>query len=382
MSEREALEQAIKDGVVSADQAEQLRHYLARGGDPLGGQDPENLKFLSSFNDIFLTLGLMILMTGVFIAALVIFMGTPDYALIPVLVGTVVAGVAWALAEYFGRKRRLSLPTMALATVFCFFGGLAFGALLIKMGLGDIKNEFFRAAANGDGAEREIFKLFRAQAISGAYWAQLGAALCALAFYFRFRLPFSLFLLAVIGAMAFYTFLADVAGLETLGGGAMLAAGLATLVAAMTFDAFDPTRATRQSDNAFWLHLAAAPQIMLGLRFMIIGPSIESSSSSAVVMLLALLAVGLLSLALNRRALIFSGLVTFTLVVFSLARQSGLSGFELAMWPLLIVGVSVVLLGAGWGTARRIVLAIIPEHSLLSRLFPSEDLLKGNSKTS
>ena len=121
---------------------------------------------------------------------------------------------------------------------------------------------------------------------------------------------------------------------------------------------------------------------MLGLRFMIIGPSIESSSSSAVVMLLALLAVGLLSLALNRRALIFSGLVTFTLVVFSLARQSGLSGFELAMWPLLIVGVSVVLLGAGWGTARRIVLAIIPEHSLLSRLFPSEDLLKGNSKTS
>ena len=41
MSEREALEQAIKDGVVSADQAEQLRHYLARGGTPLAGKTPK-----------------------------------------------------------------------------------------------------------------------------------------------------------------------------------------------------------------------------------------------------------------------------------------------------------------------------------------------------
>lgn len=380
MADREALEKAIADGVLSKDQAEKLGHYLQRGGDPYGGEDPENLKFLSSFNDVFLTLGLIILLAGIFIAAIIAFMGAPDYGLVPVLIGGTVAASAWMLAEYFGRRRRLALPTMALATAFCFFGGIAIGALITKLGLGDLKQEFFRAAAQGDSAEREIFNVFKAQAFSSAYWAQLGAALCAVVFYFRFRLPFSLFLLAVVAAMTFYTFLADAAGLAMLGGGAILTAGIVTLAAAMTFDAADPTRSTRQSDNAFWLHLAAAPQIMLGLRYLIIGPVLESSTSSAFLMLIALFLVGFLSLALNRRALIFSGLVTFTLVVFSLARQSGLSGFDLAMWPLLIVGASVVLLGAGWGSARRMVLGFVPESGVLARLFPTEDMLKGDKK--
>ena len=380
MGEREALDKAVADGVVTKDQADNLKHYLARGGDPYSGEDPETLKFLSSFNDIFLTLGLIILMAGVFVASIVIFMGLPDYSMIPVAIGGTVAATAWVLAEYFGRRRRLALPTMALGTAFCFFGGIALAAIMLKLGFSDLKNDFFFAAAHGDEAQEKIFEFVKTELFEKTYWAQFGAAICAIAFYFRFRLPFSLFLLAVVGAAAFYTVLADAAGPSILGGGVILTAGLITLIAAMVFDAADPSRSNRLSDNAFWLHIAAAPQIMLGFRTMIIGPSWESSPSSGFLMLAVLLAVGLLSLALNRRALIFSGLVTFTLVVFSLAQQSGLTGIDLAMWPLLIVGVSVVVLGAGWGSARRAILKFLPETGLLARLFPSEDMLKGEIK--
>jgi hypothetical protein len=51
-----------------------------------------------------------------------------------------------------------------------------------------------------------------------------------------------------------------------LGGAVTLAVGVGTLVAAILFDMKDPTRSTRNSDHAFWLHMAAAPQIIFGVR--------------------------------------------------------------------------------------------------------------------
>ena len=380
MKTQDQVRKAVADGVISEGQAQQLGAYLSGNSTPAkddGMGDPENLKFLSSFNDIFLSMGLLILLAGVFIAATMTFLGWPNQAMIPVLVGGAVAGSSWFLAEYFSARRRLALPSMTLAAMFTLFGGTAFGALMLNLGFSDLRAEFFRAAAQGDAAEREMILFATDTLFSGAYWSQLGAVLAALLFYIRFKLPFSLFLLAVVGAVAFYTFLVDRSELTMIGGGAILFAGCATLAAAMSFDAVDPSRSTRQSDNAFWLHMAAAPQIMVGLRFLIMGPDLESGTASTTLMLIVLLVVGLLSLALNRRALIFSGLATFTLAVFSLARQSGLSGVELAMWPLLIVGASVVLLGAGWSSARTLVLSFVPNNGIFSRLFPSEDTLKG-----
>ena len=380
MSTSDQVKKAVADGVISEGQAKQLNAYMAGESKPNDADiigDPENLKFLSSFNDIFLTMGLLILLTGVFIAAVIGFLGWPNQTMIPVLVGGCVAACSWALAEYFGARRRLALPTMALAAVFAVFAGAAFGALMLNLGFSDLREDFFRAAAQGDNADREIMNLAVEKLFSGAYWSQLGAMLAAMLFYLRFKLPFSLFLLAVVSAIAFYTFLVERSELSAIGGGAILFAGCATLFAAMTFDAVDPSRLSRQSDNAFWLHMAAAPQIMIGLRFLIMGPDLESDMWSTALMLMVLIGVGLLSLALNRRALIFSGLVTFTLAVFSLTRKSGLSGIELVMWPLLIVGTSVVLLGAGWSTARTFVLSFVPKTGIFACLFPSEDTLKG-----
>lgn len=382
MSERDALKQAIKDGVLSVEQGEKLQGYLAKGGDPYGPEDAENLSFLASFNDIFLTFGILILMSGAtlflgwFLKAIV-----PLSLLAPVL-ALIMASFSWVMAEYFSARRRLLLPSMALAVVFYFMVGSGVGALLAKFlveGAGDIALE---AAQNG-AQQGDLPEIFFKKAFDSSYLSILAGAAAALVFYIRFRLPFSLFLIAVSGALLFYTFTFqnNEFNLSAIGAGAVLFVGIVTLAFAMFFDARDPARRTIQSDNAFWLHLAAAPQIMLGMRFMIIGDSVESESGSSAMMLLALLGVGVLSLALNRRALIFSGLITFTLVVFSLVGNSGLSGIEVVALPLLIVGGSVVLLGAGWKTARNMVLQFFPNDGVWGRLFPPEHVLSGKNKT-
>ncbi|MFC7292361.1 hypothetical protein [Hirschia litorea] len=379
MSERDALEKAIKDGVLSPEQGEKLQGYLAKGGDPYGSEDPENLSFLASFNDIFLTFGIMILMAG---ATLLI--GWVTWPILPKsLIGPsialIVASIAWAMAEYFCKRRRLLLPSMSLAAVFSLMVGLGVGAILVKLLSENAGQELLRAAQQG-AQEEDIPGLVFKKLFETSYSSIFAGAVAALVFYFRFKLPFALFLIAMSGAALFYTFTFQNAGFTGVSASAMLIAGLATLAVAMFFDARDPARRTIQSDNAFWLHLAAAPQIMLGMRFMIMGDSVLSEQGSSVMMLIGLLGVGVLSLALNRRALIFSGLITFTLVVFSLVQKSGLSGVEMIALPLVIVGGSVVLLGAGWKTARNGVLKFIPDSGVWGRLFPPEHVLSGKDK--
>ncbi|WP_018997334.1 hypothetical protein [Hirschia maritima] len=381
MSERDALNQAIKDGVLTAEQGEKLQGYLAKGGDPYGPEDAENLSFLASFNDIFLTFGIMILMSGATLFLGWTLKSIMPWTLLGPVLALVMASLAWLMAEYFATRRRLLLPSMGLALVFYFMVGSGVGALLTKLLLDNAGDVMLQAAQNGKQQE-DIPEIMFGKMFDNGYLSIIAGSVAALAFYIRFRLPFALFLIAVSGALLFYTFTFQNNGfnLSAIGAGAVFFVGLVTLAFAMFFDARDPARRTIQSDNAFWLHLAAAPQIMLGMRFMIIGDSVESESGSSVMMLIALLGVGILSLALNRRALIFSGLITFTLVVFSLVGNSGLSGVEVVALPLLIVGGSVVLLGAGWKTARNMVLKFFPEDGIWGRLFPPEHVLSGKNK--
>jgi hypothetical protein len=158
-----------------------------------------------------------------------------------------------------------------------------------------------------------------------------------------------------------------------LGGVVTLAVGIATLVGGVAFDMKDPTRSTRNADHAFWLHMAAAPQIIFGVRALVLGSGFdEASTPYAMVMLAVLVLFGLISLALNRRALIVSGLVTFTAALWVLVNNSGWSGLNSLMLTALIVGGAIVLLGGGWRTVRRAVLKLVPQEGALGRIFPPE----------
>jgi hypothetical protein len=225
-------------------------------------------------------------------------------------------------------------------------------------------------------AEANVFANNVENGVATLSFAACGAAaLAAGAIFWRFRLPFSLFLLALSIAGVFYTAVARIGG-ETMliGGAATLIVGLATLACAIWFDMRDPMRASRTSDHAFWLHMAAAPQIIFGIRGLILGYGfVPASTVDATVMLIVLIAFGIISLALNRRALIVSGLLTFGGTLWVLVdRLGGGNGLNTIMLVALIVGGSIVLLGGGWKTARRFVLKVFPAQGTFGRIFPPE----------
>lgn len=381
MSDDRALEKAIEDGVLSSDQAARLKGYLDREKGGLAANasiqsgDPEDLRFLASFNDIFLSVGLTILLIAVALIAGVVLVPSMPLGWSAPLTAVAVALASWGLAEYFGARRRMLLPTMTLASAFSLAIGAAIGALAVKFGVDGTASEVMNTPLNEDAFEN-AFRGVEDRVERTNYAAAIGGGLAALAFYGRFRLPFSLFIVAVSAAWLFYSVLINNLGMTNVGWGAIVACGLLTLVAAMAFDMTDPERKTRQADSAFWLHLAAAPQLMFGLKGMVLGPGADFAAAEAITMLALLVMVAMLSLAINRRAPIFAGLVSFILVTFNLASAGGLSGVYAVAVPLLVTGLSVVLLGAGWGATRKIVLGMLPNGGVWDRLFPPEHLIE------
>jgi hypothetical protein len=382
MFDRTDLRAAVEAGAISDDGAKRLEAFLKARNDPERMLDPENLRFLSNFNDVFLTIGIVVLMTGLgFLSAISVInmlglsaMTGPDsladatamannirlaiiLSPIPVIVG------AWLLAEYFCGKRRLLLPSMALSIA------IVWASAIVAAGLASWFVDPIQTAVR---VERDFDPWDILAGVSYSGFA--AAALAAATIFWRFRLPFSLFLLAGSIAGLFYTAVAQLGGAnELFSGAAMLGIGIATLIFAVAFDMRDPTRTTRNADHAFWLHMAAAPQIIFGVRGLVQGSGFApASTTDATVMLIVLVAFGVISLALNRRALIVSGLVSFATALGVLVNSSGWSGLNSLMLTALIVGGAIVLLGGGWRTARRTILKLFPATGLSGRIFPPE----------
>ncbi len=385
MFDRTDIRAAVEAGAISDEGAKRFEAFLKARNDPERMLDPENLRFLSNFNDVFLTIGIVVLMVGLgFLSAIsmINLMGLPGtdpesiaeaaafagkIKLVVLLAPIPMIVAAWLLAEYFCGKRRLLLPSMALS------GFIVWAASISALGLATFFVSDEQVIAEGSRGDFNPLQVLTGMGYAGF----AAAALAAGAIFWRFRLPFSLFLLAGSIAGLFYTAVVQASGIQgptlMLGGAVTLAVGLATLASAIGFDMKDPTRSTRNSDHAFWLHMAAAPQIIFGVRALVLGSGFdEASTAFATVMLIVLVLFGLISLAINRRALIVSGLVTFTASLWVLVNNSGWSGLNSLMLTALIVGGSIVLLGGGWRTVRRTVLKVFPQEGTLGRIFPPE----------
>ena len=354
--DRKEIEAARQAGILDDAKAAELDAFLRAEGDPGASSDNESLRFLANFNDIFISIGLVLLSIGLTIGSTLLFAGSGSalVILLPILVAL------WLLLEYFAGRRRLLLPSMTLSLLFTGFAMIL--TALVASGfdsLDDLDIDFLEKASRA--------------VESFGFWAAGGALMASGAIYARFRLPFSLFLMAVAIAVGLYVFAFSEEGAGPIYSGmASFLIGMGTLAAAIVFDAQDPERKSLSSDNAFWLHFAAAPQIMLGLRAIFSGSTFSTlSGPEAIPLLLALAGFSLLSLALNRRALIAAGLLSFWVAITAIASPSGSDGWNIAV-PLLLLGGGIVLLGAGWKTARRIVLRFVPTAGPLARIFPPE----------
>lgn len=360
--DRDKLRAAVEADVISADQAAKLEAMM--NGHRSDVEEGEPLRFLSNLNDVFLSIGIVILFFGLSAALSILFSGhimTKQYAptiMIPL------AMTAWVMAEYFCRRRRMLLPGIVLSVLWTFFVGMSVLALSAWGVFETEGNQLFGSVFGDSSSSSDIFGDI-ARGAKGSSLLGIGAAfIAALLFYIRFRLPFTQFLMAGCVALGVMTV---VPAYSTL-----LFTGVTTLCAAIYFDSRDPERASRLSDNGFWLHVSAAPQIVYGLRGVLEGNLGSGAMGTNFALIGLLAALALLSLAVNRRALIISGLLTFGWAIWSLFQVFGDSILMRIAGPLLLIGGLIVLLGGGWRTARRTLLVFLPDKGVFARIFPPE----------
>lgn len=360
--DRDQLRAAVDAGIISAEQARQMEARLRSPGD--GEGEGESLKFLSNLNDIFLSIGIVILFLGLIAASSILSFGAVTYKHLTPMIFLPLAGIAWLLAEYFTARRKMLLPSIVLASGFSLFIAIAILSVSAWTQVEDSGAGILGQLRNGgvdvDGSVRQIGENVRSSYLIGC----LAGFVAALGFYLRFRLPFAMFIMAGCVTLAVFSL--------ALGYTTLMVMGLVTLCAAIYFDAKDPERRTRVSDNGFWLHVAAAPQLVYGLRGTL---DLGGSASDSVIMIAIMAALAILSLLLNRRALILSGLLSFGFAVWTLFQAFGDGMLMTLAAPFLFLGGLIVLLGSGWRSTRLFLLQVFPSTGIWSRIFPPEPRL-------
>ena len=273
------IDAAVAANALTAEAAASFRaHFASVQSTPV--VDEENFRLLSGFNDIFVTIaGILLLVGGSWIGG----------AAHPAIGSVLVAGFAWGLSEYFTKVRRMALPSIVF--LLAFIGGV-FG-FLSSLLLDDSGNFPAQSTTNS-------------MALAGCAATTAAAAWLH---WRRFQVPITIAagVAAVIGVVIGLVF----AAVPTIGSliyPILLVVGLCVFVFAMRWDMADRERKTRQSDVAFWLHLLAAPMIahpvfqMLGL--------LDGGASifEALTVILIYIAMGVIALTIDRRALLVSAL--------------------------------------------------------------------------
>jgi len=376
----------------------------------------EMLPFLNNFHDIFTTIGVLILLAGLGAGAGQVMAGLGldegDQAWQNALMA-LIGGIAifiWFLSALLVGKQRRILPGIVLASVF----GVATSIVLVWgyaqfliHGAGISEQSFELAGESVDNMEfgREAVMMVLAQLPVSIRFMPVVFGLAFLlpvaAYYFSYRLPFAgglmgvgVVLTAVMTLLAFdpYTVIVWAPAINVVAGAALLLAGI-------FFDARDPGRETRLAGTAFWLHFFAAP-ILLGAVLNVtqtgwtlqesdfVNPenlnlfaAMASDSAEATrLAITALIVIGifaLVSLLINRRALIVSGLVTAGVSIGIIVNSADLGAGAVVAVTLLVLGGVVVVLGAAWNPVRRILLLPVPQVGPLGRIFPPVSAAEG-----
>jgi|GEM_PF-1139288 len=324
---------------------------------PLMG-DEENLRFFRSFSDIFITIGVILVMfaASISIGKLGFGEGNPWGALIT-------AAIFYAMSEYFGRVRRANLPTLVLSIGY---------ALSLMTALSAMFGEGLLDMQIGNGG-------LSGKAVLSAALFLAGVAL----YYWRIRLPFCFVILAW-GIIAFIMTVLLSLGLyqhPRLIPPVWTALGIATVSVALLYDIRDPDRIRRYSDNAFWLHSVASPVLVSGLvacGIALVAPQVQTLEDIELLgktfenytpWIFLVVGVSILfGLAINRRVFVISTLIyAVGTMVFLVSRFDLFDGQTTFAIGLAIVGSMVIFLGVGWHPARRALLKLLPRWPIFPR---------------
>ncbi|MFC3088833.1 hypothetical protein [Tabrizicola soli] len=344
----EDLRAAVAAGILTEAQAASLTALAnnRQGRRAALPAEDEPFEFFRGFSEIFISIGLVILLSGV-AALLTVFGGFALLTLVPLAT----AGIAWWWAGYFTLRRRMTLPSMVLATAYGTGIVIFAFSLLARSGFDD-----------------------RAIAIAGF---SLSAAAMIL-WYRHFRLPFSAFLAggAILGAVYSLTASAsNLVGLVGAGGyralfdlgespafaTATLVFGIGAFLVGMWFDTRDPHRLGRHSATAFWCHLLAAPALVNTVAMTLL------NGGGIGFLAIALALVTLLALVIDRRSFLTAAIAYIAIVIGWVMGEGGGTSW---IFVLLLLGAFITAIGTWWVQLRAVVMRALPDFPGKSSLPP------------
>lgn len=314
------LNSAVEKGIFSKEAVTEFRNHI-ESINHSPAVDEENIRLVSSFNDIFVVIACFLLLFSAS-SVLKLFSDLLAVAAFPIL--------SWGLAEFFVLKRKMALPAIIL--LLSFIGGVF--ALCI---------EIF-------GTESNISYMASSSIV----------VIAAYLHYKRFQIPITIAAgTAAITGFLISLILSIFPSLTDMTMPIIFLFGIASFFFAMYWDALDRTRETRHSDIAFWLHLLSAPLIVHPVfQYLGILEGVDSLNNMAIVILLYFF-MTFISIIIDRRAFMVSSLVYVLYAISNILEKHGVVGHSFAITGVCI-GAALLLLSAYWHPIRKKLVPLLP----------------------
>jgi len=377
----EHLQEAEEQGIITAQQRHDLISLVSE--DSLEHDEEEvpdgdeRFRLVGGGNDVFVGIGLVLLMAGVW-TGISTFFPVGNFGQLAIM-----AAFLWLTAEFITRRRRMKFSSLLLAIAF-----VGCAAWMIEL--------FVATRFTFTIPEQPIQFLNQRDDIRFAGLVICGLlAATAIIYFIRFRVPFMAAVMAVSAIGLVVLFVADFTFDRVLAYDIKindqdnmrealrsllyvpLICGLLIFITGVVLDIKDRKRESVMSDCAFWLHVISAPLIVHPLFVLATGQNLlfegNEASSSATVILIALIAIFFyVALAIDRRSLLvpslgYFGTVGIYFLVNAASETTGIPSFAVI---LAVIGVLVIIFGVGWQRIRALVVGTTLPHVILKNLPP------------
>ena len=333
MITKSSLEKAAEINIIQPEQIEPLYKFLhEQPEDNLADAREEPLRFVRSFGDIYITLGVIFLMLAVHLTEV-----SGVYFFIPA-VGFVL------LAEWLVRVRQLVLPGMVILLSILYF--------------------VYRGITQGS----DTTALFGLSIVAGT----------SILFYLRYKMPFSHLPLAASLVAIFIIMLGSDAHKEPA---VYAVTGLIVFMVAMWFDSRDTKRVSHLSDSAFWLHLLGAPLLVHGVMISLMSISADSWKDIVppeLVIFCVFAVFFLIAMLVDRRAILVSTQLYMIYTIGIIIAKNVSGAGNVLMFGLLTVAMFIIYFGAYWYKTRKFVYGFLAGKAI-TRYIPDLNIEDGKA---
>lgn len=321
MYTNEDLNHAVKKGIFTQTAVDAFKQSVSQDHIQEQG-DNENFRLVGGFNDIFVVIACALLL---FSSLWMVESHSKTLSYV------IFIALAWGLAEFFVRIRKMALPAIMLL--------ISFTSASYFLGMSLFSDLSFDKASMLSSALAGIltyahWRRFRVPiTIAAATAGFIGYVVVKLLLNYQVAQDFILMLLFACGFVAF--------------------------ALAMLWDAQDRHRVSHKSDVAFWLHLLSAPLI---IHPVFTGLGLDRGNDSMMSMLIILglyIMMTMISLIVDRRAFMVSSLVYVIYAIFDVLKVYGDVSYSLALTGVLI-GSALLLLSAFWQKTRSSIVVKLP----------------------